>query len=50
MEMEADDLEQMGSGGGPPAADSDMNSDMTHKQHTLSHEIKTHHLDSAKEC
>lgn len=47
--MEADELEQIGRGGGPPAANSDMNSDMNHKQCTLGHEIKTHHLDSAKE-
>lgn len=45
MEMEADELEQIGRGGGPPAANSDTN----HKQCMLGHEIKTHHLDSAEE-
>lgn len=48
MEMEADELEQRVSGGGPPAANSDMNPDRNHKQCTLGHEIKTHHLDSAE--
>lgn len=48
MEMEADELEQRVSGGGPPAANSDMNPDRNHKQCTLGHEIKTHHLDSAR--